>query len=143
MAHGKSGSLALKLLLWFVSLSHIALGGAIMLSPSFQTKAAEFYAAQVDWTPQFVYILRPLGAFMLALGLAAAAAALDPPRYRLVIYCVALLLLVRVGQRIVYRDEIVDVFAIDATRNLINAGFFLLLALGLLVLAATSGRREA
>ncbi|MAE66301.1 MAG: hypothetical protein CMJ18_18680 [Phycisphaeraceae bacterium] len=135
-------TLLLKILLWFVSVSHLGLGAAIMVSSELQRKVASIYGAQVDWTPQFAYILRPLGAFMVALGLAGIAAALNPVRYRFVIFCFSILLLIRVAQRLLFRNEIAEVFAIDATRNLANAGFFFALAVALLALGATAGRKK-
>jgi hypothetical protein len=138
---GRGSLRVLQVVLWFVGLSHLVLGACIMLSPALQQKAAALYGAQVDWTPQFIYILRPLGAFMLVLGIAGVVAALDPLRYRAIVYCLAALLLLRVLQRVLFRDEIADMFAIEPARNLVNAGFFLALALALIVLAAIAGRR--
>ena len=132
---------ALKVVLWVVCLSHILLGGAIMLSPSLQERAAALYGAQVEWTPQFVYILRPLGAFMLVLGVVGIAAAPNPIRYRVLGYGFVVLLLIRVIQRIVFQSDIREAFALSTSRNLLNAGFFLALAVLLLVLLVLASRR--
>lgn len=126
--------LALQVLLWFVCLSHIVLGVAIMTSPECQQKVATLYGAKVDWTPQFVYILRPLGAFMTVLGLVGLAAAVNPLRNRVMVYGFALLLTIRVVQRFVFKDDIERAFGIEPTRNLIAAGGFLTLAVLLVLL---------
>ena len=44
----------------------------------FPQAMAEYYGAQVTWTPEFLYIVKPIGAFMIAIGVMAAAAARDP-----------------------------------------------------------------
>jgi hypothetical protein len=131
----------LRVILWFVCLSHIALGAAIMLSPSLQERAAQLYGAQVEWTPQFSYILRPLGAFMVALGAIGIAAAVDPWRYRVLVWGFAGLLGLRVLQRLALRSDIEQTFGIPAARNLTNAAFFLALAV-VLVLLMLLIRRE-
>ena len=133
----------LKVVLWFVCLSHIGLGASIMISGTLQQKAAGLYGAQVDWQPQFVYILRPLGAFMLMLGVIGIAAARNPLRYSVIGYAFVVLLLIRVTQRVVFRGDIEQAFQIAQSRNLVNAGFFLLIAVVLAVLLHLAARREA
>ncbi len=131
----------LKGVLWFVCGSHIVLGASIMLSGTLQEKAAVMYGAQVDWSPQFVYILRPLGAFMFMLGVVGIAAARNPVRYRVIGYGFVGVFLVRVAQRIVFRDDIEQAFQIGSARNLTSAGFFLVLAVVLAVLLFLACRR--
>jgi hypothetical protein len=124
----------LQALLGLASLSHLVIGGGIMVSPEFQRAMASFYGAEVDWTPQLVYILRPLGAFMFVLGLLLAAAALDPWRHRLIIYGLCGVLLLRVLQRVVLQQEIEKAFHISMGRDLTMAGLFLAEAVAILVL---------
>lgn len=132
----------LKVVLWFVCGTHILLGASIMLSGRFQQQAAILYGAHVDWTPQFVYMLRPLGAFMFMLGVVGVAAALNPVRYRVIGYGFVGLLLIRVLQRIVFRSDIEQVFQIGSARNLANAAFFFVIAAVLAVLLYLAGKRE-
>ena len=124
----------LQVFVWIVCLSHIAIGILVMLSPPLQQKVADLYGAQVEWTPQFTYILRPLGAFMLILGVVGIAAALNPLRYRFIVYGFVGLLLIRVFQRIIFHDDIQQTFQIPEARNICAAGLFLLLAVILLFL---------
>ncbi len=77
---------ALKLCLWFVAIYHLFVGLAVNMSDHFTKVIAATYGATVDWTPQFTYILHPLGAFMIVLGFLAAVAARDPERYDAVIF---------------------------------------------------------
>lgn len=131
----KNGPLrALQAVLWFVCASHLAHGVALMFSQTLQKQVALLYAAQVDWTPQFIYILRALGAFMFALGVMGVGAALDPLRYRLVVYGFAVLLLIRVLQRIILQGDIRVAFAVPPTHLIAGSGFFLAFGIALVVL---------
>lgn len=135
-----SSMTALKGLLWFVALSHLAVGVVIMASPGFQQLMAEVYGAEVTWTPELVYLLRPMGVFMVGLGLVGVVAALDPVRYRAVVFAFVVVLLLRVGQRVVHRDEIAQAFDLSAGRQMLNGSFFFLIALALLALTFAAGR---
>jgi hypothetical protein len=130
----------LQALLWFASLSHIVIGGGIMISPEFQRAMATIYGAEVDWNGQFIYVLRPLGAYMVVLGLLLAAAALDPWRHRLIVYGLCGVLFLRVLQRVLFQQDIQNAFHISATRDLSTAGLFLVEAIALLVLLHRAGK---
>lgn len=99
------------------------------------------YNAQVDWNDgQFNYIMKPLGAFMIALGIMAAMAARDPLGHRSVIIGFAILFTMRGLQRLLYMSEIESVFAIPSSRSMVQMVVMLALALGLvLLLRAASG----
>ena len=129
-------------MLWFVSASHIIIGGGVNLVPGSLPWFAALYGADVQWTPAFTYILKPLGAFMLALGVIAAAAARDPLRFRPVIYGFVLLFVIRSAQRLVYSHELSEVFGIDPARNTVNMAFFLLMAAVLLGLERAATRQS-
>lgn len=105
------------------------------------------YNAQVDWSDgQFAYIMKPLGAFMIALGVMAAMAARDPLGNRAIIIGFAVLFTIRGLQRLLYMQEIESVFAIPASRSLVQMVVMLSLALGLVLLlraASTGGGRQA
>lgn len=102
---------------------------------------SSLYNAQVDWSDgQFAYIMKPLGAFMIALGIMAAFAARNPLGNRPIIIGFAILFTMRGLQRLLYMAEIERVFAIPSSRSLIQMVVMLLLALGLvLLLRAASG----
>jgi hypothetical protein len=124
-------------LLCFVCAAHVVIGVGVNLAPGFPPLIAGIYGATVDWTPQFTYILKPLGAFMLTVGLLAGIAATDPVRHQAVVYAVALLFVIRSAQRVVFADETFRAFGITLARDVAVASFFLALALVLVVL----GRR--
>jgi hypothetical protein len=100
------------------------------------------YNAQVDWSDgQFAYIMKPLGAFMIALGIMAAFAARDPLGNRAIIIGFACLFTMRGLQRLLFMNEIESVFAIPASKGMLQMVVMLSMAAGLMLLlrAATSG----
>jgi hypothetical protein len=104
---------------------------------------ADLYGAGVDWTAQFIYILRPLGAFMLVLGLLLAVAALDPWKHRLIVYGLCGVLFLRALQRLVLQQDIQDAFHISPARDLGMAAFFVTEAVAILVLLHRAGKAAA
>jgi hypothetical protein len=94
---------------------------------------AGLYGAEVNWTPEFTYILKPLGAFMFALGLICIGAARKPLQNRVIIYSFVTLFVIRSLQRLVFGQEISEVFSIEVSRNMGNMVFFLALAASLVI----------
>lgn len=105
---------------------------------------SSLYNAQVDWSDgQFAYIMKPLGAFMIALGIMAAMAARNPLGHRSIIIGFAILFTMRGLQRLLYMNEIESVFAIPSSRSLVQMVVMLSLAAALmLLLRAASGGAE-
>jgi len=124
----------LKVLLWLICAAHISLGVGLNVSNEFVRLVADIYGAQVEWTPQFIYILKPLGAFMFVLGVLAAMAARNPLGHRVIVNGFVLLFVIRACQRLVYQSEIHDTFAIAVGRNLVAMIFFFALGALLFVL---------
>jgi hypothetical protein len=136
---------ALQGLMWFVCVFHVAVGVGLNFAGSgFIDTMADLYGAEhKDWSPQFLYILRPLGAFMLALGIAAAAAALDPRRYRAVIWAFVVLFGIRATHRILFADDVETIFGIANSRSMVQMVFFYVLAAALLILERLIDRQPA
>jgi hypothetical protein len=132
----------LQALLWFASLSHLIIGGGIMLSSDFQRAVAGLYGAEVEWSPQLTYILRPLGAFMFVLGVLVLVATRDPWRHRLIVHGLCGVLFLRVLQRLLLQQDIRDAFHIGLAQDLGMAGLFLVEALAILLLLHTAGARH-
>ena len=124
----------LKFFLWFSCAFHFIVGIGLNLSPAFPQAMAGYYGASVEFTPQFLYILKPLGAFMIMVGLVVMAAARDPLNNGAIVYALAALLAIRGLQRFAYQDTIVSDLAIASSRNAVNGIFFLLLAVTFVVL---------
>lgn len=111
---------ALKAYLWFIAIFHLFVGLAVNISDGFTRMIAAGYGATVDWTPQFTYILHPLGAFMIVLGFLAAVAARDPERYDAVIFGFIGLFVIRSLHRVVFGGVLTSAFGISASRNTFN-----------------------
>ena len=124
----------LQVLLWMICAAHVVIGLGLNLAPGFGQQMAGLYGATVDWTPQFTYILKPLGAFMLTVGLLAGVAATDPARYSAIVYGVVALLVMRSAQRLLFAGEISRAFNIESARNVTFLAVFLTLAVVLAVL---------
>src|SRR5690349_18794431 len=124
----------LKAYLWFIAAFHLLVGIAVNVSPSLTQAIARGYGATVDWTPQFTYILHPLGAFMIALGVMAIAAARDPRRYSAVVGGFVLLFVIRALHRVIFGSAITAAFGIAPSRNTLNLVIFALQAVVLFLL---------
>jgi hypothetical protein len=133
----------LQLFLWFVCAFHLIVGLSVNMPLVPLEVIASYYGARVDWTPQFVYILKPLGAFMIVLGGLAAAAALKPLQHKTVVYGFVALFSIRALQRLVFQQEISSAFGIAPQRNLGAAIFFFALAAVLFVLYRAAERQRA
>ena len=115
---------ALSAYLWFIAVFHLFVGLSVNLSIPFTRAIAAGYGAQVDWTPQFTYILHPLGAFMIVLGVLAAAAARDPRRYEAVVLGFVLLFAIRALHRLFFGGVLTSAFGIPSSRNTLNLVIF-------------------
>ncbi len=128
--------------LWIVCAFHILVGLSLNVDIGLREwVGSSLYNAQVDWSDgQFAYIMKPLGAFMIALGIMAAFAARNPLGNRPIIIGFAILFTMRGLQRLLYMREVESVFAIPSSRSMIQMVVMLALALGLvLLLRAASG----
>ncbi len=127
--------------LWVVAAFHLIVGLGLNVSSDFPQLMAQYYGAQVDWTPALLYILKPVGAFMFALGVMAALAARDPLGHVSVVYGFAVLFTFRGLQRLIFQSEIESAVAIAGGRNFGNAVFFLLMAAALVLLLRFAGKQ--
>jgi hypothetical protein len=137
-----TASRLLRLYLWFIAIFHLFVGLAVNFSESFTRMIAAGYGATVDWTPQFVYILRPLGAFMIILGILAAVAARQPARYPAVIIGFVILFGIRALHRLFYYDVLASAFGISKSRSMLNMAVFAVQAVVLLLLWRASRDSE-
>ena len=131
----------LKILLWFIAAFHLIVGMGLNVSPEFPQLMAQYYGAQVNWTPEFLNIVKPIGAFMFALGVMAALAARDPLSNVPVVYGFVVLFAFRGLQRLIFQSEIESAVAIASGRNFTAAIFFLLMGAALLVILRFAGKQ--
>jgi hypothetical protein len=134
----------LKISLWITCAFHILVGLCLNLDIGLKEWVGSgLYNAQVDWSqPQFVYILKPLGAFMFVLGLMTAIAAREPLRNKLMVYGFALLWVIRSLQRLIFWQEIQNAFAISASSMTTGLIFVFLSGVLLLVLLYFADRPD-
>jgi len=133
--------IGLQIFLWGICGFHVIVGIGVNVFTDFPLIVAQLYGAQVNWTPELSYIVKPVGAFMLALGVLAGVAARNPLGYPEIIYGFVLLFVVRGLQRIIFQGEIETAFEIASGRNLGNAIFFLMMAVGLVLLLRFARQR--
>lgn len=129
----KSRLLVLRLVLVVVCVSHLVIGIAIMSGNRelLEFAGRSYGASNVPTDPQFLYILKPLGAYMLAMGFLAATALYDPLKNRTVVDGIILLLVLRVLQRAFFRAEVQEAFGITGAHLVTQSLFFLTIAVAL------------
>lgn len=132
----------LRFFLWFSCAFHLIVGIGLNVSPAFPQLMAGYYGASVEFTPQFLYILKPLGAFMIMVGLVVLAAARDPLNNAAIVYALVALLGIRGLQRFIFQDAIVSDLAIESSRNVVNGIVFLSLAAAFALLFTLAKRQE-
>lgn len=127
---------AFKIVLALVGLAHLVLGLIANLAPPemLVKVVSAFYGATVEVTAQSHHVIRIVGAFMLGVAAMAFLACRDPLRNQAVITGIIIVLLLRVLQRIVFAGEISSAFNIPSARIWVQAAFFLITAIALLVL---------
>ena len=143
-----SNAMWLSRFLWIVCAFHVLVGLSLNIDIGLKEwVGSSLYNAQVDWSNgQFEYIMKPLGAFMIALGVMAAFAARNPLGNQPIIYGFTFLFTLRGLQRLMFMNEIESAFAIPSSRSMIQMVVMLSLALALVLLlrgATTGGTRKA
>src|SRR5215813_1753661 len=103
---------ALKGLLWFIAVYQFLCGFLLLMSPGFAQLVVTWYGATVDWTNQFTFILKPLGAYMLMTGLIAASAARANVPHPTIITSLAVLFTVNALYRILKFQFVHQIFGI-------------------------------
>jgi hypothetical protein len=129
---------ALKALLWFIAVYQFVCGALLLLSPAFAQLVVTWYGATVNWTDQFTFILKPLGAYMLMTGLIAASTARAEVPHPAITTALAVLFAVNALYRVAQFQFVQATFGI-ASWHLIGQILVLLgLALGLVLLSRAS-----
>ena len=132
---------ALRLLLWFIAGYQFAVGFLLSASPRFAALVVQLFGAQVEWTDQFTFILKPLGAYMLMTGLVAAGAARARVPHPAITRSIAALFAINSLYRILFFQHIERTFGI-ATWHLAGQVVTLLLMAVALVLLTNGAMRE-
>jgi hypothetical protein len=128
------GGLLVRLLLAWICAGHVITGLAALISDERGLQfGALLYGAVFDPSPQFLYIIRPLGVYILALAYLQAMAVRDPWRYRAVIDVTLAVFAARQVQRYLFSEEIQATFGMSGDQHILRSLYFLLLAALLLV----------
>ena len=132
-------TLALKILLGVVCASYLVLGSVPQLSAGLvETTGRLAYGATVELTPQLHHVLRMLGAFMIGIGVLAAFAWREPVQNRRIIQGIAVILILRASQRVVFGQSIHQAFDISYPQLWTQSLFFFSLGVALLWLTPRS-----
>ena len=124
-----------KALLWLVCATHLSMGLAGVCSPALGVEVARvFYGAHLESTPVAIHLLRIIGAYMITIGILGGIAARDPQKHRPFIFALAILLAIRVVQRLVHADEIHNTFGVSEVRIWVQSAYFAALSGALLYL---------
>jgi hypothetical protein len=128
------GKVLVRLIMAWICTGHVITGLAALISNKRGLQVgALLYGAEFEPSPQFRYIIRPLGVYILALAYLQAMAVRDPWRYRAVIDATLAVFAARQVQRYFFSSQIQSIFGISGQQHLLRSLYFLLLALLLLV----------
>jgi len=126
---------ALKALLWFIAVYQFACGFLLLMPPGFAQLVVGWYGATVNWTDQFTFILKPLGAYMLMTGLIAASSARATVPHPTIITSLAVLFTVNALYRILRFQFVQQTFGIAGWHLIGQIVVLLGLAGGLMLLS--------
>ena len=126
---------ALRALAGFMGVYHIVMGLAgIVSGQTAATGAYILWHATVNVDPQFTYLAKFLGAYVIAFGVMMLAIAKDPVRYGPLVYVAALLGAIRIVERLVFASDLRQAFGIGLDRTIATAVIVAALNAGLIVL---------
>ena len=125
---------ALRGLLWFIAVYQFLMGFLLLMPPSFTQLVVSWYGATVDWTPQFTFILKPLGAYMVMTGLIAASTARAAVPHPAVLQGLAALFTINALYRVTRFEYVRATFSIAPAHLVLQIVVLLGLASALLLL---------
>ena len=129
---------ALKVLLWFIAAYQFACGFLLLMTPNFAQLVVGWYGASVNWTDQFTFILKPLGAYMLMTGLIAASGARANVPHPTITTALAILFAINALYRILRFQVIQQTFGIAGWHLIGQIVVLLGLALSLTLLSRSA-----
>jgi hypothetical protein len=110
---------AIKWLAGFMGVYHLVMGLLGVWSGEMAARGAYvLWHAQVNVDPQFSYLAKFLGAYVIAFGAMLLMVAKDPVRYGPLVYVAALLGALRIAERLVFAGELERAFGIGLDRTL-------------------------
>jgi len=125
----------IKLLAGFMGIYHILMGCLGIVSGSTAAWGAHtLWHANVVVDPQFTYLAKFLGAYVVAFGVMMLFIAANPVRYAALVYPAVLVAVLRIAERLVFAGELKAAFGIGMDRTIGTIVVVAILNLGLLLL---------
>lgn len=124
----------LKVLIWFIAVYQLTVGLALLVSPASAQLIVAWYGATVNWTPEFTFMLKPLGAYMLMTGLIAWGTARAPVPHPMITYAFAALFVINAAYRVVHFEAVRAAFGIPPRHLIVQIVTLVALAAGCLFL---------
>ncbi len=130
----------IKFIAGLVGIYHITIGILGTLSGNIAAEIGRMlFQAQIDVTPQFSYMAKYLGAYVIAFGTMMLVIAKDPVKYRGLIDVAVLLIAIRVLDRIIFASELKAAFGIGFTQSIITISVISIVGLLLLIFKPKAG----
>lgn len=125
----------IKVLAGFMGIYHILMGVLGIVSGSAAAWGAHvLWHANVVVDPQFSYLAKFLGAYVVAFGVMMLFIAKDPVRYGSLVYAAIVVAILRIGERLIFAGELKSAFGIGMDRTITTIIIVGALNLGLLLL---------
>jgi hypothetical protein len=124
--------LALRGLLWFICLYHVACGLLVIAVPDQIPLVAEKLAGlKVSASPEFLYLAKPFAVYAMVFGVMMGVAAWTPVKNRALISIGVVLFALRIVQRLLSLDEVERIFGVPPARSWQTIGIVAALGLAL------------
>lgn len=125
----------IRFLAGFMGIYHILMGCLGIVSGSAAAWGAHvLWHANVAVDPQFTYLAKFLGAYVVAFGVMLLFIAKDPVRYGALVYPAVLVAVLRIAERLIFASELKAAFGIGMERTIGTIIVVGVLNLGLLLL---------
>jgi hypothetical protein len=109
----------IKILAAFMGVYHILMGAIGIASGSMAAWGARvLWHASVMVDPQFTYLAKFLGAYVVAFGIMMLFIAKDPVRYGALVYPAVAVAIIRIAERLVFAGELKATFGIGMDRTI-------------------------
>jgi len=133
-----------RILAAFMGIYHLGMGIFGSFSGDMASKVANvMWGAHVVIDPQFSYMAKFLGAYVIAFGLMMLFIAKDPVRYSSLVYVAVVLAVIRILNRVVFSGDLHAAFSIAPSRMIGTIIGVALLNLGLLLLKPKAAEAAA